>query len=339
MTDNVDQSLRDAGIQWVKSLPEPPDLDALITNVIARSSVVTLRGRGRKVAAVFASAAAVAIAVGIGVVVAQHSSHRANVPIAGDTGSSVPAPVASSPVPPPGVAPFAVGPSGTRLPYAGAVPWSNAIESMGDAQAITVMANWSALRAAVNLCSPPVELATVAFDGDYTSIFVAGYGVPLKGICAAVQLPLQPIQITIPAGGSPQRLTDPATQMHHVALNPAETPSITSLPPGFGERTIRWDERYAIITSTYTNSRGGSIWLQSGTSRDMAGQNLPDGPVVHSFAVGTSTASVRQTGGPNQFAVTWDTSASLEFVLNIGLSDTDNPISLTQIETMCRSVQ
>lgn len=334
MTD-IDRLLRDDATRWSESpLATPPNLEAAAQRAIGDAGVSS---RSRYLVAVSGSAVAVIVVTAIAIGASRHHA-----PQSGPTQVS-PAASSDGPLPvPAGVPSSVVNQSGVRLPYAGAVPWSNAIRDPNDPNAIYVMADWSALSAAKGLCAVPTERVAASGEGSKASILVAGYALPSlpSGVACGGTEPLpQQLRVDLPGGTSPDQLIDAATSASHSALDPASAPAIASLPSGLGSRTVRWDEETGVITSTYPHPPGGSIWLDSGTPTALNQQNPPHGAIVTTFLIGDATATIHRVGGRNQFAVYWQATPSRAYVLNVGLPASNQQISLAEVESLCRSVR
>ena len=333
---DIDALLRADAARWnTSSQAEPPNLDEVLGHTWAEAP----RSR-RRLAALCAAAAVVVIAVGIGVVAPRlGGSQRLTSP----PGTATMSATTTAPLPaaPHGLPAWVPGPSGERLPYDGPVPWRDAVRQPGS-RVVTVMADGDAMKTAFFTCAAPVVRAAVLRTvGGRATILVGGYAVPFHGVCAGVAHPLQPLQVTLPHGASLTSAVDDADSAVHTLLDPATAPIATSPLVNGLTRDIRWDDRYGVVTATYSdgNLAHGVVKIDTGTAAQLASVN--ETPFrTPQFSIGGAYATMHPASGrKGEYSVYWTASPTHSYAVTISATLAGRPITLSNVEDICRSIR
>jgi hypothetical protein len=143
---------------------------------------------------------------------------------------------------------------GKRLPYAGKVPWADAVANPGDPRRITVMADGQRMHG-TDTCVLPVERPVVRSTSATVSILVAGYGrPPPAGVaCGEPGRGSQRVTVTLPSPLDRRALVDATTGLRHRVLDPAAVPNV-SVAPGYVAAPISWQDRTGVVTRDWSSN-------------------------------------------------------------------------------------
>lgn len=144
---------------------------------------------------------------------------------------------------------------GKRVPYAGRVPWSDAISDPHNPRRVVVFADGINMRGKPT-CVLPIERPSVHVTGHAVEILIAGYADPMPPdtACAPVAPNPQRVVVRLPSPLGQRSLIDATTGMRHPVLDPAPVPNLgIPVPTGYAAQPISWDERTGIVTRDWTS--------------------------------------------------------------------------------------
>jgi hypothetical protein len=145
--------------------------------------------------------------------------------------------------------------NGKHVPYAGRVPWSNAILDPRNPRRLVVFADGIHMRGRPT-CVLPIERPAVHATSHQVEILVTGYAdpAPPNTACAPVGPGPQPVTVTLPSPLRQRSLIDATTGLRHPAVNPATVPNLgIPVPSGYVTQPTSWDERTGIVTREWIN--------------------------------------------------------------------------------------
>lgn len=145
--------------------------------------------------------------------------------------------------------------NGKPVPYAGRVPWSDAILDPHNPRRIFVFADGGNMRGKPT-CVLPIERPSVHATTHEVEILIAGYAnpIPPNTACAPVGPSPQDVAVTLPSPLGQRSLIDITTGLHHPVLNPATVPDVgIPVPTGYVAQPISWDERTGIVTHDWVS--------------------------------------------------------------------------------------
>lgn len=281
MNDNdVEHALRRDADDWNRAQPSPPDFDDALRAATAPRQLFTLSGRQRltgAVGAVLVVAATVLVAVVVGANRHGGSGHHVDV-------GQRPA------------APTSIVVNGKTIPYAGGVPWADAIVSDPRSSSVAVYADGDAMVTKKFVCGLPTERAYVHETSTRVTILVAGYERALAANvgCSDVGHAPQAHLVALKAPLGRRTLIDATGLRSHPVLDASTVPQLT-VPAGFAADPITWSDGTGRITLGYhTANDTERIYLDFGTLATIAPDDGRGGTVLEKVRIGSATATVRR---------------------------------------------
>lgn len=236
---------------------------------------------------------------------------------------------------------------GVSIPYAGPVPWADAVATAPDPQTLTIFADGDRTRGIV--CDLPTERVAVTETPTSVSVSVLGYQTPIPAGtgCAGVGHSPQPHQITLRAPLGHRRLLDTFDGSSHRVLDASAIPRPTLVPAGFVTQLIEWDEKQDFVTRSYSENvakqRSLSIVLEYGvfsTCQCAVEHSAPNGRLAGTVGVGRVSAQLwRYTDSNNDITtLQWTPPGSKTIRLTVSGPPAQH-LAVSEAVIIARSVQ
>ena len=243
-----------------------------------------------------------------------------------------------------GVAP-SITVDGKTIPYAGSIPWANAVADPTDPRVLYVEAQGDNLKG-VQVCGAPIQRVQITQTTSTVTLLVAGYATPLPAgtACGGVgHAPVrQKIELAAPLAGRP--LLDAATDKTHPVLDPATVPTAHHVPSGFVQQPLGWEEGTGLASRVWSSSldpSGSTLSIEYGSRLAIESQiPAPDGPTWAPVQVGSQTAAVWHTRSQYQdrYSLQWNVDASHSIRMTTN-SPPGTPLTETEVLAIARSIQ
>ena len=228
--------------------------------------------------------------------------------------------------------------SGSSVPYAGLVPWANAVTDPAQPGVIDVYADGDSIHTKAFLCGLPTERVHVVETATSVTVSILGFARPFRGMCAGVgHTPqLQQVVLTAPLGA--RTLIDAATGTSHRVLDPASVPTVGALPTGFHALPITWDESTGLTRRTYFDTptrtlRTRIINLTVAAPAALSAAAPPEGSVIGTTPINGIPSTIRHYADQYQYFITidWIVSAESQLELEVSYPPTIPPTVVTVI--------
>lgn len=329
MTERLRELLHQAG-------PEPEPLQV---NEIAHRVRRRRRARAGMAAAV---SAAVVAAIVVPLAVSAHSGPRAELVVAN------PSPTPSGHTDTGFTPPPSITVSGTVIPYAGPVPWSDAvIASPG--------ATWMMISADIGqkLCGYNEERVEVRQEADAVEVLVAGYAkpAPVGVACTADRRGPAPLAIRLQAPLGARHLVDAYDHVRHEVLVASTVATVSGVPSAYYAQPISWEDTTRVVHRSWTTTGSQKLLLPPSTitlTKAPAGtieaDGMPDGalvasgvPVADALARVWSYASSYNGHEGLEITIRWTGADGSAYQL-VTSTWSGSTISVPQAEALARSV-
>jgi hypothetical protein len=198
---------------------------------------------------------------------------------------------------------------GDRVPYAGALPWSEPVATTSTTRTITVYADGDRLPS--RYCGLPAERVHVHQDAHAVTILVVGYehALPAGTGCGGVGHGLQPHHVHLRAPLVARRLRDAFDGSTHRLLVASSVPTLTA-PAGLPQQSLTWDEDTGEVERTWTDPRtpdGAGLDLEQAPAGAIEAHDGPASAINPDGPNGTLVASDIPVPGPaGGTAKAWD---------------------------------
>jgi hypothetical protein len=228
---DIDELLRTDATRWRDGLPPTPNLD----EVLASARAPHRRSNRLRVGMLIAAVVVVVAGIALAAVLVGGSGRKTQPPSNG--------------------APAFVLVHGKRVPYAGKVPWADAIADPHDPRRLVVYADGDNLRGRF-VCGIPIERPTVHVTSHRVSILIAGYApvVPASSACAEPGHGPQPVTVDLGQPLGHRVVVDPTTGLRHRVLNPTAVPTVPSVPPGYQPWPMHWSDRTGVAERDWSEN-------------------------------------------------------------------------------------
>lgn len=248
----------------------------------------------------------------------------------------------SSGAEPPRGAPKSVVVHGTRLDYAGLVPWANPVTDPADPSAVYVFADNDRTALKIPACTSTADRTVVHETRATVTVTVAGFAYRLPGGagCDGVGHAPVPVRVDLREPLGHRTLIDDRGKPHRV-LDASTIPMPTGVDPSCTAGPLEWNERSGFVQRIWNGPPGRCpTALQYGPKTLIDSLNV--GRRVRSIEVGDATARIwrYETKHPPRFGLTirWTLTTGHQIQLTTGTETRTDALGPDQLIALARSM-